>query len=1660
MATEQKVVIPVELKDMNGSIKGVNDGLKTTRNTLDQIERLTNKPASKAKNSAFGGVMGDNSYGTNRGVLGTGAGARDFAKESQGLGGLVRLYATYAANLFAAGAAFRALSTAADTSNMVKGLDQLGAASGKSLGNLSKQLTYAADGAISLRDAMTAVAQSSAAGMSSNNILRMGEVAKKASQALGISMPDAISRLSRGINKLEPELLDELGIFTKIEPATQAYARQLGKTAASLTDFERRQGFANAVLSEGEQKFNNIKIDANPYDKLLASIQNLTQKALEFVNIGLGPIIKLLSESPIALTAAIAGIANMIIKRALPAIGQWREELKRTADEALLSVTGRSTAAKIAQTQRLNQAKIDAEQEAEVAVTARDEATKRLEALSKQKFSQSTKRVSAILEKPVLDVTPQDLKYLNDHAEMNEKTNKKLAASYREVADTIVLGQQREIKFLETSAALDAARKRLAEGAISSQKDDIEYRNRSQAALMKNIAATAAANAKEMGFVKSLKQAWQDLTKAKQGYSLDVVVPGEFVKDAKGKDLRVDGQKVPVIKKVDIEPITNMARAQGILTAATAATTAGLAGMVSKLGVVGLVIGSVTGVFEVLSKIFNTNDKQAEKFKQSSDALSASIDNVGKTVDAIRARDPNNIFSIESVEARANAFNELADNLLKTSKAFDEAGKNSNWFSETIEKTQRFFSGLTATVLNFKTVSEIFTKGQNPFSKWAETGWSETLIGGGVKKQLADNLGSSIISAIQATESGPARDRITKQLSNLVGFDTSTLDVKGLQKALDSLSFSDLQQKADAAGKTMKKFAHEAGNNASVLKSLQESLKQTGKDVDALTTSLTPNDPLGKIGVDLLANSDKLNQALKDPRNSLLALKAVAEDPKFLSLLPTETSTGLMQAKRDIDGLAELLGAARENAQKAKEELARLISLGQDSTFQSAASRDADAWLAKIEARAREAAIKYSQGLSAATFQSAFKNLEASLKGAMQEGAIAAAKGYVAVLAGAGGNTAKLDKALRDQEFALQRTLIDAQYAAREAQERNTVTMERANILSELKLQQDKLNAGGMSTVDQQAAATKVSDLTKNLIINENKKAFLEGGPTLAKAQKIMGAKGEPGKEDLMQTAVGQMGGYMAALYGKQAQLAKIAGAQQASNLQAIAEINSKNAAELNKILDLDIKDSQVQLSKLATSESLLGGYDQELANKKQQLDLDIIRKNTLKEVNNINATIFTLEQVKGTYAAALSKLDDKKKSDAQTINVLKEAEGVRVKALEQAEKDKAATVKSGKEAENALIIKNKLADIDAIEVVNKRRRDAASEIAGYAKQIDEARLASKEDELNYKTSLGLLTSQEAAAEKAIIDKTKQKLDYESQLLSIETKRAGLKAFEEKIATAVKAGENPKELIEQLGEETRKLDGQKTALDAVNEQRLRGIDLNEQMASKMVGYSKIVEDAFQSMADALADFAKTGKLDFKSLVDDMLLNLLRFEMRAQMKKLYSGLGGAGGMFNWLSDMITGGVGKITAAPSMGDAGGAVLGGVFGGAANGAVFDAGLTKFAKGGAFTNSIVNSPTLFKFAKGGGLMGEAGPEAIMPLHRGPDGSLGVRNSGGKVDVVVNNFGSEKATTKETTDSQGNRKIEVIIGEMVSQEVTRTGSPTQQAFSNTFGTRPVLARR
>ena len=134
-----------------------------------------------------------------------------------------------------------------------------------------------------------------------------------------------------------------------------------------------------------------------------------------------------------------------------------------------------------------------------------------------------------------------------------------------------------------------------------------------------------------------------------------------------------------------------------------------------------------------------------------------------------------------------------------------------------------------------------------------------------------------------------------------------------------------------------------------------------------------------------------------------------------------------------------------------------------------------------------------------------------------------------------------------------------------------------------------------------------------------------------------------------------------------------------------------------------------------------------------------------------------------------------------------------------------------------------------------------------------------------------------------------------------------------------------------------------------------------------------VTNAFKGMEDALVKFVQTGKLNFSDLARSIMADLTRMLVRASLLNFLS-------PFSFF-DRITGGKNAM-----------------------GNVYDAGnkISKFAKGG-----IIKNPTMFAYGSGGygrfGLMGEAGPEAIMPLKRGANGKLGVQSSGGVGNIVVN---------------------------------------------------------
>jgi hypothetical protein len=198
--------------------------------------------------------------------------------------------------------------------------------------------------------------------------------------------------------------------------------------------------------------------------------------------------------------------------------------------------------------------------------------------------------------------------------------------------------------------------------------------------------------------------------------------------------------------------------------------------------------------------------------------------------------------------------------------------------------------------------------------------------------------------------------------------------------------------------------------------------------------------------------------------------------------------------------------------------------------------------------------------------------------------------------------------------------------------------------------------------------------------------------------------------------------------------------------------------------------------------------------------------------------------------------------------------------------------------------------------------------------------------------------------------------------------------------------------------------------------------LNEYAAgiqSLMNKTKDVVVNAFKGMEDALTEFVVSGKLDFKSLVDSMLADIARIAIQQSITSPMAGF----------------------------------FASIFGSAKGNAFANAPALS-----AYSGQIVSKPTLFPFATGGvpnlGLMGEAGPEVILPLRRGAGGVMGVEAAGNVQVNVINNASGTQATATERMEG-GTRIIDVMVEQVsasLAGRVTRGGNPLSTALERTYG--------
>ena len=258
-------------------------------------------------------------------------GTKNFSKMAQGIsGGLVPAYATLAAQVFAVTAVFQFLRSASDTANLIAGQQALAATTGVAYKTITNSIKEATAGQISYAEASRAAAIGSAAGLSPDQLNRLGAAAKNVSVALGRDLTDSFNRLIRGVTKAEPELLDELGIILRLDPATERYARQIGKAQSELDEFERSQAVANEVLRQAEEKFGALEALLDPstaaLNRFITSFDTLINKVKIGVIDTIRPLLDFLSNNTSALAAALTLFALPIVRSILPSFKDWKAD--------------------------------------------------------------------------------------------------------------------------------------------------------------------------------------------------------------------------------------------------------------------------------------------------------------------------------------------------------------------------------------------------------------------------------------------------------------------------------------------------------------------------------------------------------------------------------------------------------------------------------------------------------------------------------------------------------------------------------------------------------------------------------------------------------------------------------------------------------------------------------------------------------------------------------------------------------------------------------------------------------------------------------------------------------------------------------------------------------------------------------------------------------------------------------------------------------------------------------------------------------------------------------------------------------------------------------------------------------------------------------------
>jgi len=745
----------------------------------------------------------------------------------------------------------------------------------------------------------------------------------------------------------------------------------VGKSASALTDFEKRQAFANAVLEQGNKKFGDIKLDTNPYDKLLASVKDLGQKVLEVLNMALVPLLNTLSSSPTALLAVMGSLSLMLVKQALPAIGQFREGLKDAEKAAAAFAEQKGQDAKNARTKQFSSIEALIEKEADLQIEKADATAKKLAEIQSKSKQKAGSAAMGLLDTPAQERTAAQYAAAQAEADAIDKQVK--AIDKRTKA-----GKAQTATLMEEKAAI------LESMTVAKASSDAEEALEAKKAAHRKELEKDPARLSALGVVDKNEA----LAKAARDRTLMISNAG-----VTGSLLGVRAAMAEVRAEFTAQNKSMMSAPFTVLSAGAAAVTGRLSALLGSLNpwLVGVQLAIAAGT--ALNAIFSNNSEQAAKFENSLDGLSKATKTAGDNAEYFIKQDWSSALPLAIVTSRATALKELSTSITKVSEDFDKlVSKRNIWDS--------FLNGLAAITPGFKSDQQ----------------------------KVAKELGLGISKSIELIPYGPLRKEYEDKVKSILSITTN----KKLTSDLIELKFKTLGEKeaikaSQDVAKAQEELALKQKIAAESAAGMDTAFKDTALAYQELATSLFNASPLEKFAANLLNVSVKLTEALKSPEAAFAALTKLLGEPKQMALLGPESFALLQDAKDKVNEVSKAIKAAEAEAADINEKSARVQTrkgASQQSKDEWAAkAQEADKKLADLRATGASVALDLVNAINVENFRTAGKVLAAEMTAASAQAGLTIRKAYSSLFTGQAAINEQT--AIAKQDLAIKMTLIN-----------------------------------------------------------------------------------------------------------------------------------------------------------------------------------------------------------------------------------------------------------------------------------------------------------------------------------------------------------------------------------------------------------------------------------------------------------------------------------------------------------------------------------------------------------------------------------------------------------------------------------------------------------